>query len=161
MDSKRHAQDKPSASGAAPAARQGFTFIELIVVVAILAILVGIALPRYFEYAEQTRAASCKGTLGGVRAGCSNFLVNEVMQGNPAAYPTIGQLTTAGVVMQESIPDNPFNDDNAVTLADSVEFQNRIVVGAGTGWAYYLSNGTAPPEFRFYANSSGSAENQF
>ena len=53
--------------------RAGFTLIELMAVVLILAILAGVALPKFFDYQTQAREAGCKGTLGGVRAGIANF----------------------------------------------------------------------------------------
>ena len=36
--------------------------------IVVLAILAGVALPKYFDYSANAKASSCKGTLGGVRA---------------------------------------------------------------------------------------------
>ena len=55
-----------------PVAR-AFTLIELIAVIVVLAILSGIAIPKYFDYAAQAKASSCKGTLGGVRSAIASF----------------------------------------------------------------------------------------
>ena len=68
--------------------RKGFTLIELMAVIVILAILAGVALPKYFDYAEQAKIASCKGTLGGVRAGIANFYANKAIN-TTAAYPVL------------------------------------------------------------------------
>src|SRR5688572_33061977 len=86
--------------------RTGFTLIELIAVIVVLAILAGVALPKYFDYSAQARASSCKGTLGGVRAGIANFYANSAISGT-AVYPTFAQLNTLGTVMQELLPPNP------------------------------------------------------
>ena len=137
--------------------RRGFTLIELIAVVVILAILAGVALPRYFDYADQAKSSACKGSLGGVRAGIANFLANEAITSAPAAYPTLVQLEALGTVMQEAIPDNPYDTGgtpNKVNLATSVEAAARTVPvasGAG-GWAYYVDNAANPPAYTFYAN---------
>ena len=136
--------------------RTGFTLIELMAVVLILAILAGVALPRFFDYQTRAREAACKGTLGGVRAGIANWYANEAISGTPA-YPTLGNLTDIGEVMQEAIPDNPYLGDdhlpNVVTKADLADVPLRAIKGAGTGggWAYFEGDATNPAVF--YANT--------
>jgi len=121
--------------------RLGFTLIELIAVVVILAILAGVALPTYFDHQAKARAASTKGTLGGVRAGVANFYANEAMQG-AAVYPTFLQLTTVGAagVMQEILPDNPYAPSataNDILDSPGVWVLNPPVVSpAVQGWRY-------------------------
>jgi prepilin-type N-terminal cleavage/methylation domain-containing protein len=146
--------------------RRGFTLIELIAVVVILAILAGVALPRYFDYAAQAKSAATKGTLGGVRAGIANFMANEVITNGTAAYPVLADLNTLGVVMQEAIPDNTYDtgaNPNTVYLATVAEAGARTVpVLAGTGgWAYYVDNAATPPAYTFYANTNTTGENDF
>ena len=141
--------------------RRGFTLIELIAVVVILAILAGVALPRYFDYAAQAKSAAAKGTLGGCRAGIANFLANEVITNGTALYPTLAQMTTLGTVMQEALPDNPYNNDNTVVAATVVEAAARTVVAGGAGWAYYVDNAATPPAYTFYANTNTIGENDF
>ncbi len=146
--------------------RRGFTLIELIAVVVILAILAGVALPRYFDYAAQAKSAATKGTLGGCRAGIANFLANEVIGSNPADYPTLVELEALGTVMQEKIPDNPYDtgaNPNTVNLATAAEAAARTVpVLSGTGgWAYYVDNALTPSAYTFYANTNTVGENDF
>ena len=144
------------------AVRKGFTLIELMAVVLILAILAGVALPKFFNYQSQAREASCKGTLGGVRAGIANFYANKAISLGTAAYPTLVELTS-GATMQEAIPENPYDDDNNVQMASAAEAAvgTRTVVAGGKGWAYY--NGSAGGGAVFYANTdTGSiGENDF
>ena len=97
--------------------RTGFTLIELIAVIVVLAILAGVALPKYFDYSSQAQESATKGTLGGVRAGIANFYANQAVNGN-ARYPTFAEFTQLGTVMQEPLPENPYNDDNNVRDAD-------------------------------------------
>ena len=144
--------------------RKGFTLIELIAVVVILAILVGVALPRYFDYAAQAKEAATKGTLGGVRAGVANFLANEAIAGNAADYPTLIELETLGTVMMEAIPDNPYdtganpNDVHAGTVAEAGLRTAPVVAGTG-GWAYYVDNALTPSAYTFWANTNTTGEN--
>ena len=137
--------------------RRAFTLIELIAVIVVLAILAGVALPKYFDYSAQAKLASVKGALGGVRAGLANFYANEAMSGSPA-YPSLAELTD-GSTMQEAIPENPYNSDNSVATATSAQAAGRDVIAGGEGWAYYA--GTATDSAVFYANTSGSSENDF
>ncbi len=137
--------------------RAGFTLIELIVVVVILAILAGVALPTYFDYQAQARESATKGTLGGTRAGVANFYANEAINGT-AAYPTFAELTTVDTVMQEMLPENPYTpaDNNIVRDADGTYVPGgpQLVVGT-QGWAYDATAG------KFWANSSGAGENDW
>jgi MSHA pilin protein MshA len=143
--------------------RAGFTLIELMAVVLILAILAGVALPRFFDYQVRAREAACKGTLGGVRAGVANYYADQAITNGTAVYPTLAQLTTTGTVMQEAIPDNPYTGTTpaAVTTAVKADADGRdLVGGAGIGgWAYYDGGGANPAVF--YANSDDVSEMSF
>lgn len=136
--------------------RTAFTLIELIAVIVVLAILAGVALPKYFDYASQARESATKGTLGGVRAGIANFYANSALTTGTAAYPTYAQMTTLGTVMQEPLPENPYNDDNSVRDADT-EWSSTAGAAQATsgtaGWAYDETNG------KFWANSATASEN--
>lgn len=136
--------------------RKGFTLIELMAVVLILAILAGVALPKFFNYSAQAKVASCKGALGGMRAGIANFYADQVITIGTAAYPTLAQLTTITTVMQEALPANPYNNLNTVKVATAGEWAARtapVAAGAG-GWAYYVDNALVPPASGIYANTS-------
>ena len=136
------------------ALRAGFTLIELMAVVLILAILAGVALPKFFDYQVTAREAACKGTLGGVRAGIANFYANQAVTTGTAAYPTLAELTTIGSVMQEVLPDNPYGGTtaNGVEVASKAEAVARTIVNSpDNGWAYFA--GTGGDAAIFYANT--------
>ena len=63
---------------------RGFTLIELIAVIVVLAILAGVALPKYFDYAAQAKESACKGALGGIRSGIANWYANKAITTNTA-----------------------------------------------------------------------------
>jgi prepilin-type N-terminal cleavage/methylation domain-containing protein len=131
---------------------RGFTLIELIAVIVVLAILAGVALPKYFDYAAQAKESACKGVLGGVRAGIANFYANQAISG-VAIYPTLAQLETLGTVMQETIPENPYNGSAEITAA-TWDVDDPPVSGTD-GWNYDASAG------KFWANSDTVGENEF
>jgi MSHA pilin protein MshA len=140
----------------------GFTLVELMAVVVILAILAGVALPKFFDYKGQAQRSACKGTLGAVRAGIANYYANAAI-GGTAAYPTTAQLTTIGTVMTEVIPDNPYNDKNGVfdATTGNAAARDTDLGGAGTnGWAYYPGDVSGKAAV-FWANTNTVGENTF
>ena len=131
-----------------PVAR-AFTLIELIVVIVVLAILAGVAIPKYIDYTSNAKASATRGVLGGVRSAVANFYANSAITGTPT-WPTLVQMQTVGTVMQEVLPNNPYQNSNAIVAA--VWAATPPVAGA-QGWDYDVAVG------KFWANSNGSSEN--
>lgn len=130
---------------------RAFTLVELIAVIVILAILAGAAIPKYFDYAQKARESACKATLGSVRAGIANFYANTIVTTGTAAYPTLQQLQTLGTVMQEPIPDNPYNKSGTIQTAT---WETTPPVTGNAGWNYDPTTG------RFWANSTTDSVNE-
>jgi prepilin-type N-terminal cleavage/methylation domain-containing protein len=134
---------------------RGFTLIELIAVIVVLAILSGVAIPRYIDYTTRARESAIKGTLGAVRSGIANWYANSSVSGSPA-FPTLTNLQTFGAtgVMQEPIMGNPYASNSTTIVAGTWASTPPVVTG-GAGWAYDAATG------RFWANSSttGVSEN--
>lgn len=57
--------------------RKGFTLLELLMVVIILAILAAIALPQFLRAAERSRASEALSVLGAMRSAQQRFLANN------------------------------------------------------------------------------------
>lgn len=134
------------------AAARGFTLIELIAVIIVLAILAGVAVPRYFDYTDRARSSAVQGTLGNVRSAIQNFYANASLTGTPA-YPTLTQMQTVGTVLQDAMPTNPYNNLSSIAAATATEWAARTASG-NNGWRYYVDNTTTPPAYGFYCNSS-------
>lgn len=132
-----------------PVAR-AFTLIELIAVIVVLAILSGIAIPKYFDYTANAKASSCKGILGGVRSSIANYYANSAVTQPTAAYPSLANLQATGTVLQEVLPANPYNNSNAIA---GVSWTNANPVAGNTGWNYDASTG------KFWANTNTVGEN--
>ena len=136
-----------------PVAR-AFTLIELIAVIIVLAILSGIAIPKYIDYAAKAKESSVKGTLGAVRSAVANFYANSALNGT-ATWPTLAQMQTFGAtgVMQEAIPANAYVSGASATTISAATWAATPPVSGTNGWNYDAASG------KFWANSSTISEN--
>ncbi len=133
--------------------RRAFTLVELIAVIVVLAILAGVAVPRYFDYTDRARTSAVQGVVGNVRSALANFYANSSTSGT-AAYPTFTQFNTLGTVMQETLARNPYNNSNAVRSEATLANANTRTVTGTEGWAYYVDNTANPPVAVFWANTN-------
>ncbi len=142
-------------------AQRAFTLIELVVVVVVLAIMSGVALPVYFNFETQAQKSATKGALGGIRSGAAQFLINQVVNGSAPTYPTLVELTTPGTVMFDPLPENAYKVSNSVSPANAADAAARATVGGPQGWRYYVDNAANPPVFVFYSNSNAEGSNDW
>ena len=66
--------------------RKGFTLIELIILIVIVGILAGVAIPRYRNMIRQATDGTAKSVLGALRAQNSLIFSQRVVRGTTATY---------------------------------------------------------------------------
>ncbi len=90
----------------------GFTLIELIVVMAIVALLTGIAAPRYFRSVEKAKENSLRSSLQVMRSAIDHFAADK------GRYPSTLQELVSEHYMRE-LPEDPLTlrSDSWVLLA--------------------------------------------
>ena len=68
-------------------ADEGFTLIELVMVIVILGVLAAVAIPVFVNLQTEANTAAEKGVVGGVRAGLQTYFI-DTSRGNRTSYPT-------------------------------------------------------------------------
>lgn len=116
-------------------ARAGFTLMELLVVVAILVILVGVATPMYLSYLEQSKARTAK-TAAKMYAGyLSQFAISH--DGN---FPPDNNWDPLPLQETQKPPLDPWGRPyqfliRDVTQADGMQHRDPIVWSSGPAGA--------------------------
>jgi prepilin-type N-terminal cleavage/methylation domain-containing protein len=89
--------------------RKGFTILELMIVIAVIAILVGIALPRFKGMQDEGNIAKAKGELRMLQTAVESYAIHH----DNTLPPTLTSLTTAvPLIAGTTIPTDPFGGTN-------------------------------------------------
>lgn len=125
-----------------PVRRRAFTLIELIVVIVILAILAGVATPKYLRMRHRAMESAELGVVGAVRAGIGNTFLNTVLDGSTERPPSLDSAAAYSTANNA----NPFFD---VVLEISViegwtkgDDRNTYISPLGNKYIYVPSRGS-------------------
>lgn len=116
--------------------RKSFTLVELVMVIVILGILAGVAIPTFFNLQGEAKVSSVQGALGGIRSGIAIWYAKEATSGI-ATWPTLGELSqeTGGVMAGGTVPKNPYTNSSEFKAGSSESVDSTI------GWIYDQSTG--------------------
>lgn len=113
--------------------KKGFTIIELLIVIAVIAILVGIALPRFKGMRDEGNIARAKGELRTLQTGVESYRIHT------GAYPAAANFQTTLVNATPQIISAAMNDPFT----------------ANTPYTLVLSNGTTGNFYAIYSVGPG------
>lgn len=85
---------------------EGFSLIELIIVIAIMAILIGVLAPQYMKYVEKSRVSADKDTLDSVYSACTIAAGDPDVTDAPTATGTgWSSVTVSGTTWASTVLD--------------------------------------------------------
>ena len=77
--------------------QQGFTLVELVVVIVVLGILAAFAIPKYVTYTKEARTAALNGLAGALRSSVGLVQSRYIATGASASPVTLADGTTVAV----------------------------------------------------------------
>ena len=149
--------------------QKGFTLVELLIVVIVLAVLAGIVIPQFSSSTEDAKASVIKSDLSTMRAAVELYYHqhNSIYPGdvtsNYSGHATnaewfVDQMTLYtdidgeavavkdathkyGPYLKKGIPMNPYNDLDTVTVDDAENDLSAATDDGASGWKFYTQTG--------------------
>lgn len=142
--------------------QQGFTIIELVVVILLLGILTATALPRFMSVTAQAHTAVVQGVQGSLQTGIAMFRAAWTAQGEPLAGTVINSFGDANARLtnsatgfpQGSIANGTGITANAAGAAECVQVYRRLLQVGGVPTVANNGMTTAPTRAQLNAEAN-------
>jgi len=129
---------------------QGFTLVELLIVIVILGILAAIVIARFAGATKESKEANLKGNLRSMRSSLEIYKANSTAGVYPTVLDDLWKGTAADVnskTFLERIPQDPFYKKKtaySATIAfdpNEAATDRDVKINGGGGWAYDSQTG--------------------
>lgn len=121
--------------------KRGFTLIELMVVMVVISILIGIAIPRFKGMQDQANVSKAQMELRTIQAGIESYYINQ----NPKEYPVSTDTIIADSLLDASpkiineILYDPFLPEQEYNYYLSEDEQFYVIFSAGVNRVYDIT----------------------
>ncbi len=116
----------------------GFTLIELLIVIAVISILIGIAIPRFKGMQDEGNIAKAKGELRTLQTAVESYYIH-----NSNAYPATGAAALQTALnaavprimpsLTNSVPTDPFSSTDYVYVMGGTNSKFYVIYSVGSG----------------------------
>ena len=120
---------------------RGFSLIEPVIIIVVLGILAVVAIPKYRDITSETKEASCRAALGGLRSGITIYYADQIVATGTASWPNLTQLSAIGTSMSRAIPKNPYQSNIDSSAMITIGINKGTLTGTAHGWAYDTATG--------------------
>lgn len=110
---------------------KGFTLIELLIVIAVISILIGIALPRFKGMQDEGNRARAKGELRTLQTAVESFKIHAANSALPTGLGNLNANTTVPNIIGTTLPTDPFNQGTNYGYAANGGYYAIWSVGPG------------------------------
>jgi type IV pilus assembly protein PilE len=111
--------------------KKGFTLLELMITVAVIGILAGIALPSYNDYLTRSKFAEATGNLADLRVKMEQYYADNRRYNGPVAVPVAGQCGIPGGNAPTAADARYFTYTCASTNANPIGDQQFVLTAIG------------------------------
>jgi prepilin-type N-terminal cleavage/methylation domain-containing protein len=121
---------------------QGFTLVELVIVIVLLGILAVVALPRFINLSDDAHIAVVAGTAGALKVGVKSIeslsQVNSISSGQrdlPGSFNDAVDVNSSGFPIGQNVSNNQLNTDSIGVQGENNDHGCRDI------WNALLNNG--------------------